>query len=418
MKTGNKLSRKINHLVQQEEKEFTSCSEPKNGLSEMNSNYKREEVVHLLLSYFRNKANAAQQKELQEWVNGHEKHLELFQRLQDSEYVKKELTEYQRYDSQKEWKTLSTHFTKPHRQVFSFLRTYVAAAILLFSAGTTAWFFLLHQTPTIQNIQTIQYGSSKAVLFLESGKTLELVTRQDTFYKEVKGENFVNDGRKLIYTEIEEKKTVGWHTLKVPRGGEFVLKLADGTVVTLNADSKIYYPSQFIEGERKVVLEGEAFFEVARDSLRPFIVKTDGMNVQVLGTHFNLKAYPDEDEQTTLISGSVEVSIDKQQALLHPGEQATHIGGELKVEEVDLKPYIAWKHERFIFKNEPLERVLKKLERWYDIEVIIQHPKLKEKRFTGNLPKYENIGHILKILSLTTNIHFELKNRTLVVLLE
>ncbi len=228
----------------------------------------------------------------------------------------------------------------------------------------------------------------------------------------------MNTGSKLVYSDTVEEKNVEWHTLQIPRGGEFVLCLADGTVVTLNADSKIHYPDRFIGNERQVSLEGEAFFEVAKDSLRPFVVKTNGIDVRVLGTAFNLKAYPDEYQQTTLVRGAVEVVLDKQQVLLHPGEQVTCIDKELRVEQVDVKPYIAWKDDRFVFENEPLEDVLKKLERWYNITVFIQNHALTEKRFTGNLPKYEDIGNVLKILALTTNIKFELNDRTLIVQLE
>lgn len=381
-------------------------------------NDKRRQIIRLVLAYFRGNADAEQRRELEEWAAGHEKRRELLERLQNRQYVGRELAEYQEYDSQKGWEKLSAALPVQRRKILGTVWRYAACAAILLCMGVSAWWFLQAPMQRTESATSISYGRSKAVLFLESGEAIELETERNTFCREVKGENFVNDGKKLTYKESKEKKTAEWHTLKVPRGGEFVLKLADGTVVTLNADSKIYYPSQFVEGEREVVLEGEAFFEVARDSLRPFTVKTEGMNVRVLGTHFNLKAYPDEHEQTTLVAGSVEVSFDEQHVLLHPGEQATRVAQELKVEEVDVTPYIAWKHDRFIFKNEPLEEVLKKLERWYDIEVFIQNPKLKEKRFTGNLPKYENIEHILKILALTTNIHFELKDRTLVVLLE
>ena len=147
-------------------------------------------------------------------------------------------------------------------------------------------------------------------------------------------------------------------------------------------------------------------------------MKTKGVDVRVLGTTFNLKAYPDENQQTTLVQGSVEVLFDKQQVLLSPGEQVTRVGEELKVEQVDVRPYIAWKDERFVFENEPLEGVLKKLERWYNITVFVQNSSLHGMRFTGNLPKYESINKVLNVLALTTNIKFELKDRTLIVQLE
>lgn len=353
-----------------------------------------------------------------EWIEEDGRNRALFDRLQDSGYVWNSLPEFRGYDSVEDWEKLRVRLT-PRRKIGRWARVCAASVVILLCGGM-AWYFMEEQNREAQyvNYLPIEYGRSKAMLFLESGEMIRLEADREAITREIKGENFVNTGSKLVYSDTVEEKKVEWHTLQVPRGGEFVLCLADGTVVTLNADSKIHYPDRFTGNERQVSLEGEAFFEVAKDSLKPFVVKTKGIDVRVLGTAFNLKAYPDEYQQTTLVCGAVEVLLDKQKVALQPGEQATCVDKELRVEQVDIRPYIAWKNDRFVFENESLEDVLKKLERWYNITVFIQNHTLTEKRFTGNLPKYENINNVLKILALTTNIKFELNDRTLIVQLE
>ena len=359
-----------------------------------------------------------QRKEFDEWLGLDERNQKLFERLQNVDYVEGGLREFQKYNSVEDWKKLQAKLQVSRRKIGNWMRVSAASVMILFCVGMV-WYFVGRDMNN-ENVTSsvIEYGHSRAMLFLATGEVIELESTQDTVCTRIEGESFMNDGKRLVYADTTKRKAVEWHTLQVPRGGEFVLCLSDGTVVTLNADSKIHYPDHFMGKDRQVSLEGEAFFEVAKDSLKPFVVKTNGIDVRVLGTAFNLKAYPDEHQQTTLVRGAVEVVLDKQQVLLHPGEQVTCIDKELRIEQVDVRPYIAWKNERFVFENEPLEGVLKKLERWYNITVFIQNQRLKQMRFTGNLPKYENINNVLNILALTTNIKFELNDRTLVVQLE
>ncbi len=375
-------------------------------------------VVRFILAYLKGSMTDDQRKEFGEWLGLDERNQKLFERLQDVDYVEGGLREFQKYDSVEDWKKLQAKLQVSRRKIGNWMRVCAASVTILFCIGM-AWYFVGSDMNN-ENVTSsvIEYGRSKAMLFLATGEVIELESTLDTVHARIEGESFVNDGKRLVYSDTTWVKEVEWHTLQVPRGGEFVLCLADGTVVTLNADSKIHYPDRFTGNERQVSLEGEAFFEVAKDSLKPFVVKTNDIDVRVLGTAFNLKAYPDEHQQTTLVRGAVEVFLNKQQVILQPGEQATCIDQELRVERVDIRPYIAWKNERFVFENEPLEAVLKKLERWYNITVFIQNPSLKQLRFTGNLPKYENINNVLNILALTTNIKFELNDCTLVVQLE
>lgn len=260
---------------------------------------------------------------------------------------------------------------------------------------------------------SISPGTYKARLTLEGGQTFVLEADGDLTGTLPGGVTREDDCR-LLYKDTVGR-SVTWHTLEVPRGGEYRLELSDGTLIALNAESKIRYPNRFEGEERRVELEGEAFFDVMHQAGRPFIVSNERAQVRVLGTSFNLKAYPNERLQATLLAGCVMVDCGTESVSISPGEQLTWNGREWSVRQVDVTPYIAWREQRFVFDDELLEEVLGKLERWYDINVYIRYPSLKEIRYTGNLPKYEDIDKVLHLLELAAHVHFSLSGRTLFV---
>ena len=196
--------------------------------------------------------------------------------------------------------------------------------------------------------------------------------------------------------------------------------LADGTVVRLNADSKLKFPNEFVGQNRKVYLEGEALFEVTTDTLHPFVVKIRDGEVRVLGTLFNLNAYADEKiVQTTLVEGKVAFQGNGMcaECVISPGEQIIyHIETRKKcVKKVNTEIYTAWSKGTWIIEGERLETILKQLERWYDVTVFYQNPEAKDLVFTGDLQKYSNCDVILDIISMTTNVEFVLKGREIIV---
>lgn len=254
------------------------------------------------------------------------------------------------------------------------------------------------------------------VLELSSGRQVNLVAMDTVEERRMEAMGMENKAGKLTYADTAaDMEEVGEHTLWVPRGAEYMLVLSDGTHVWLNADSRMRYPSRFVAGERQVYLEGEAYFEVERDSSRPFVVKTQGTEVRVLGTAFNVKAYPEEPQRTTLVEGSVEVASSGDEVRLAPGEQAVAGREGLRVRNVNVREQIAWLRHVFVFENTPLEEVLANLERWYDIETFVVNPSLRELRFTASFSRYEPLEKILKTLGMTTSVAFELKGRTVFV---
>ncbi|MDR3061640.1 MAG: FecR domain-containing protein, partial [Dysgonamonadaceae bacterium] len=249
--------------------------------------------------------------------------------------------------------------------------------------------------------QRIVPGGKKAVLLLANGSSVSLDS--DFKIEEKDGISINNDttGGRLNYDSGNGKtKKVEYHTIFIPIGGEYELKLSDGTQVHLNSGSKLTYPSYFEGNERHVKLEGEAFFDVEHNG-KSFSVETENIELKVLGTSFNLSSYGEDTEvATTLVTGSVEVKIryNNESYLITPGHQLTFNKESKKVlqEKVNTEIYTAWVRGEFIFRNQPMDDILKKLSRWYDFSIHYDNPETKNMRFTGSAEKKRPLSYLLK----------------------
>ncbi|MBD1433717.1 FecR domain-containing protein [Sphingobacterium sp. DN00404] len=202
-------------------------------------------------------------------------------------------------------------------------------------------------------------------------------------------------------------------TLSVPRGNDFYVVLADGTKVWMNAESELCYPQTFAGENRVVQLTGEAYFEVAKDKSKPFIVETVNQRIEVLGTHFNVNAYPTERKSAvTLVEGRIAVSIEGQkERVLYPGQQALVTQKHLEVGDVNVDEYIAWKNDEFMFNEESLVEAANRIGRWYDLDIDVD-PALKDIHLWGSVPRRENFGQVLKLIQLTNkNVKVEIEGR-------
>ena len=216
----------------------------------------------------------------------------------------------------------------------------------------------------------------------------------------------------VTYQEGEASDSIVYNRLAIPRGGEFCLTLSDGSRVWLNASTSIRYPVKFGPGERRVYLDGEAYFEVAKDAKRPFHVEFTGAEVTVLGTSFNVKAYADEGSTyTTLVSGSVSVRVGDRQSVIRPGEQMEidAANGQMHLREVDTTAYTSWRKGRFVFVRQPMESIMQTLARWYNIRVIFLDEAARRVSITGNVRRYATFEMVTDMLEMTGDVHFELK---------
>ena len=235
--------------------------------------------------------------------------------------------------------------------------------------------------------------------------------------KDVQGSVVKYENGRLSYSSEEECaiKDV-YNELVVPIGGECHVLLDDGTEVWLNADSKLKYPIAFSGESREVILSGEAYFDVKKDT-RPFVVSLESGDVTVLGTSFGVSAYPGYPNYTTLVRGSVRfTSLRQEQVVLTPGEQAVvNISGTLEKRNVDVEEFVGWKDGVFIFKDKTLAEIMQILERWYGVNVIFQDESLKELEYTGSLERYDSINTFLQLLEKLKEIRYEIKKNTIVL---
>ncbi|PSL44708.1 FecR family protein [Chitinophaga niastensis] len=263
-------------------------------------------------------------------------------------------------------------------------------------------------------------SSANVMLTLSDGKQLVLDSTGTGHTIEQKGARAVNSGKEtLTYTGNADgigPAEMVFNTLTIPRGRHYKLVLPDGSKVWLNAASSIHYPTHFPEGQRKVELTGEAYFEVAKDASKPFAVIAGGQTISVLGTAFNVKAYTDEPYiNTTLVEGSIKLDLQngKDSRLLRPGEQATLENNLLQVKRIDIKEDISWMSDLFYFSNTDLQVVAHQLQRWYNIEV--DFASLPPEKLYGQLPRSTPLPQLLRAMEKTTDLKFKLTNNRLTI---
>jgi ferric-dicitrate binding protein FerR (iron transport regulator) len=297
-----------------------------------------------------------------------------------------------------------------------------AAFALLASAG---WIFYLSSSrkapaePIAAAPVVITPGGNKATLTLSNGSAILLDSAQNGDLALQGNINIRKVDGQVVYKNGQEKETsssLAYNTLTTPKGGQYQLVLSDGTKVWMNAASSLRYPAAFTGADRTVELNGEAYFEVAKNPSKPFRVLLNGMDVQVLGTHFNVMAYENESAiKTTLLEGSVRVNSDAQHAQLSPGQQVQHKPNtDFKVvNDVDVEEVVAWKNGYFQFNRDGLDVVMRQIERWYDVEVAYVG-KISERQFGGKISRSSNIEDVLKILRLS-NVSFRIEGKKIIV---
>lgn len=258
-------------------------------------------------------------------------------------------------------------------------------------------------------INTFTPGGNKAALILSSGQQINL---SDTYSGIVIDRQIGYDDGTSVFEEgsIAEDEVL---TLSTPRGGQYQVTLSDGTKVWLNAESKLRYPYRFSREIRSVELEGEAYFEVAHQKDAPFIVKTAKEKIEVLGTHFNVNSYQTDINSTVaLLEGKVKVSSDEDHHIvLKPGQQSVVRRGKMEIRSVNVDECVAWKNGEFMFNNETLENVMKKVARWYDLDIELSS-NLKNVEIWGSVSRYDNFNTVLKLIKMTDDrIRFEVTGR-------
>lgn len=369
--------------------------------------------------------NEADRRELEAWLARDDNNRRLYLRLMDRWHWATWRAGRERIDADTYWDTVARQTVGRKKSVIRRRWWSVAASVvLLLAVGMLSVFRGAEVQPPRELASVILPGSTKAQLVFSDGKKVMLGSRLSPDRRiEKDGALILTDSTGLNYvpTQVEESQTEELtevhHTLLVPKGGEYILTLEDGTVVHLNSQSVLEFPVHFAKDKREVYLEGEAFFRVEHTGDLPFIVHTRSMDIHVTGTEFNVRAYHGESKiQTTLSRGRVNVMVDGSRYDLLPDQQAEL---DLKdrsttVREVEAQDYTAWTEGLFVFKDRRLEEIMNELARWYDFEVFYQNPEVGEMIFGGKLNREGSIEPILKVMEATLALNIGVNGKTIV----
>lgn len=355
---------------------------------------------------------------LESWLQEDLSNSHVFSELSDLFQAFVKINRYENIDMETAWRKIRSKSrfepAQPPKRILFWMRV---AAVLLPLVVIGSLFYLINNESD-RSFEKIKAGSPKAILELANGGQIE-------FSDKNLGSVFNNQGLKIgenksstlycypIHSSLKEK-----NTLLVPIAGEYRLVLADGTKIYANSGSKIRYPDVFAENERVVELEGEAYFDVAKNPARPFIVKTTQSEIKVTGTKFNITSYPDDGfEQVTLEEGSVQVKRKGEVFKLTPGRQyfLDKKSEEIVLADVDPILFTSWKDGLFRFQNMDMLNLSKKISRWYDIRFDFKDERSKKLRFSGAFDRKSSLDEFVKIMESTTDVRFKLDGNTVFI---
>ena len=381
-------------------------------------------IARLLARERTEELTVAERAQLEVWLAESQTHRVVRDRLADPVQLARKAEEYHMIDAEAAFRKFC--FRKRmsgaprHR-----LPLRIAAAAAVAIAMLAVWHMsgLFTESNSREPEVIISAGSRKAMLELSDGRRVD-VSESTITLDEQDGTDIKSSGSGgLVYdnSAVQSAPTSAadliYNTLEVPVGGEFSMQLSDGTKIWVASCTTLKYPVRFTGTERRIILDGEAFFEVAPDKSKPFIVETSVYEVRAVGTSFNVMCYANEScSHTTLNSGCVEcIAAEGRSVRLEPGQQAYYVDGTVEIREVDPAMYCSWMKEIFLFDDEEIDTVVRKLARWYGVRIEVAPELAGKYHFRGALPKYADMNEALELLEQTTDIRFVREGLTVVV---
>lgn len=376
------------------------------------------EIAGLILAYLREDLEEENRRQLEIWLNESETNRKLFEQLTNENLQNREVKKILAFRTHTlpAWENIRKRIQRRNHIRRTWGKVAQLAALAILAIGISLAVYLYKEPASLPDtVLSITPGKPMAKLTIGNGATYVL----DTMTRILLPNTAIRNGNEIIFSERDSASSPTFYNkLEIPQGGEYRITLADGTLVYLNSQTELEFPDRFNGARERIVsLKGEAYFKVAPNSTQPFIVKCGEYNVKVTGTTFNISNYTDDPySHTTLESGKVEILYGNKQIALEPGQQALLKEGQLGIRKVNVRNYTTWMKESFRFEQESIEEILKRLARWYVVDIFYTDPSLKDYHFTGYLPRYTNISEVLELLSYTTNIRFEVKDKTVIVL--
>lgn len=366
----------------------------------MNSFKEKFKIAKILASLFTHSSTPEEEKNYHAWLDENPEHQKIADRILNKETYEENSRLIKSFSSQKAWeKVYPLLGNNQSRMTFSWKRSLKYAALILLLIIPAS--FLIYNWAIGEQIGEIMPGTRGGEIILSNGNTLRI---PEGVFPEGATEVFVIDSKGINYQTSANKPQVKEikNTLRTLHGMECHIVLSDGTKVHLNAESQLTYPICFSSKERIVQVEGEAYFDVAPDKEHPFIVKTSHTSIQVTGTSFNVRAYADEEiESTTLISGGVKISSGNEVFELIPNQHYTYNKktNTNTVTNVNTELYTSWESGSFIFLNVPLENVMSYLSKWYGFKYTFEDETAKQVRIGASLNRYKNMNPIIDMIT-------------------
>lgn len=396
----------------------------------MKENYKTElfqiRISRIIAKSIKKEANLEEREELYDWLNKSKENIQFYEKVSSKTFIDNKKKQRDSIDWEEDCYKFISMMSKRRRRIrrLSIIKYASIFIILLVSSIYLNYVNNNKNTHHISSRIKIVQNEPKVILTLSEGQQIDLTNKIDTIREFEKGASISIGDKELVYNknmfELNTiRQDVVYNTLQLPNSETYQLILSDGTKVWINANSKLKYPASFNNNERKVYLEGEAYFDVYEDKKRPFIVDLGYASVKVLGTEFNVRAYDDEKEiSAVLVNGSVQLysTKHKKDILLKPGERSSLTdAGVLKTENVNTYNYTAWKDGRFVFENKSIEEILEHISSWYDVNILYLDENCKKIRFSGDLEKKISLQKILQIMESSERVEFHIENNTVSV---
>lgn len=293
------------------------------------------------------------------------------------------------------------------------------ASVFLVLGVISTWIFYYSNSPELDttNVVKILPGTDRAILTLEDGREIDLTKTEEVVLEQAGVELVTSSDGVLVYkiSATGSENENGYNTISTPRGGQYKIILPDDSEVLLNASSSLRFPKNINSlAVREIDLTGEGFFSVKKSKEKPFVVHTNGQNIRVLGTVFNVNSYNSSNVITTLLEGSVNINNRK---IIRPGQQGITSSSSANpfVKNVDVNDFVDWVNSQFVFRDERITSIMERLSRWYDFEVKYMPTADQATTFNGELSRYTDVQDILHLLSKTSNLKFEIKAKTIFV---
>ncbi len=381
----------------------------------------KNEIGHLLQKYFSGTIMPDEQRLLDSWMKEKEEHKQLFDRLRKDTRFAEEYGIFREVDTTRAWETFRVkNGLGRQRRMTTWIKYAAVIALPLLVAGV--WLLFPRggeqSIPVAQNTKIVKREASPVLEVVGGGKVI-LEKEKDKMIEAGQGVEVQQSSGMLVYSDSVVSEYVDTNVLRIPKGGEFKLQLADGTRVYMNSATDLRYPVAFTGSERRVYLKGEAYFEVAKDAEHPFIVVTDDVQVRVYGTSFNVNTLGADGVRTVLVEGKVGIrgQDSDREYVLKPNELAFYDWNsrDMKIETVDPDLYTLWRKGIFVFERETLENIMNILSLWYDMEVFFQSESAKKLHFSGHMKRYEQIEDILHAITDATGVVFTINDKTVCV---